>query len=87
MRLLRLAEEDIAGIKKGKALQVAAQIGMAIDQLERGIRGAVEAAQRDLGVEIITALGPYTTAGQVQGARQMLSLLLDALPDLPGDSP
>jgi hypothetical protein len=81
LKLLQLAQGHLAGIKRGWGVSAAACIGIAIDDLERGIRGNVEAAQRDLSVEIITALGPGVTVGEVRGARKLLAILLDALPD------
>ncbi len=81
LRLLGLAQRDLATARGRKAVTAAATIlGFAIDDLEKGIANNQFAARRELRETFLAALGPAPTEGDVQQTRKVLSLLLDCLP-------
>jgi hypothetical protein len=60
-----------------------AHLGIALSTLEKGMAAYKEQAQRELSEVILEALGSGVTVAEVSGAKNMLALLHDALPDYP----
>jgi hypothetical protein len=86
LHLIRLAEGDLASIKRGKAARAAHALVQHVgDDLERAIAAHSDAATRELREIVLTALGPELTYGEVVGACRALRMVLECL-DLPEPS-
>lgn len=86
--VLRRAQELLAtdpGIdrRKGGPRLLKAHLGIALRALETGMAGHKEQAQRELSEVIMQAMGCEVTVAEINGAKNMLGLLHDALPDYP----
>lgn len=77
---LRTALKDL---KFGKRLDRKRAIGLlegAVADLKLGLRSGVDAATGDLSKDLLRALGPAFTVGEMEGARSILRLTLAAMP-------
>jgi hypothetical protein len=82
LRMLGLALGDLATVRNRRAAKSAhAVLTMAEKRLSSALEAHASAATRELGEIIMAALGPQLTVAEVIGARRMLTLLLDALPN------
>jgi hypothetical protein len=73
-------EEQLADVAGGDAKSTAAVIGSALGELDRAMAAHVDRAKGDLREAILLSFGPDATGGNIDGARKMLELMLEALP-------
>ena len=64
------------------AKQFETLLRMTVSTLEKGIAAHTAAAQREFYNVILESMGPGVTVGEMNGARNMLTMILDAPPDL-----
>ena len=72
MRLLRLALEKLEPRSRVERGNAKALIGLAIADLEHAVDDRIQEATRDLGKDLLLALGPSVTWAEIAGARGML---------------
>jgi hypothetical protein len=80
LRLLKLAERDLAQVRDRKAARAAAVfVESTVDDLEKGIANNQYAARRDLRETLLASFSPPLTWGEFQQTREVLALLLECL--------
>ena len=82
-RALHPLRAVLKDLKSGKRLNRKHAIGFlegAVEVLKLGLKSEVAAATGDLSGDLLRALGPAFTVGEMEGARSILELMLAALP-------
>jgi hypothetical protein len=84
--VLRRAQELLAtdpgfDRRRGGPRFLKMNLRIALSTLEKGMAAHKEQAQRELSEVIVQAMGSGVTVAEVSGAKNMLALLHDALPD------
>jgi hypothetical protein len=82
-RALHPLRHALADLKSGKRLVRSKAIGLlegAITDLKLGLESEADAATGDPSGDLLRALGPSFTVGEMEGARSILKLMLAALP-------
>jgi hypothetical protein len=82
-RALHPLRTALADLKSGKRLarkMAIARLEGAITDLKLGLKSGVDAATGDLSSDLLRALGPAFTVGEMEGARSILKLMLAAMP-------
>jgi hypothetical protein len=83
LRLLRIAQQQLASENRVERGNAPAVLGRAIADLEAAVTAGVETATRGLADNLLRALGPDVTVGEIAGARAVLGLIITSLPETP----